>query len=290
MEISTTRSQEKLGAASPIGILGASSVVARDLTRLLSAEYQPLLFSRGDAERNNTVFADDVSVPFWISVTPIWAIPNYFSLFLARKTLRIIAVSSTSRFTKTDSPIEDERLVAVQLSEGERTFEQWARAYGIEFLILRPTVIYGRGRYLSVSPIARHIARFGFFPVAGAAAGRRQPLHSEDLAIACIQALETTHLAGIAYEVPGGETLSCLEMVGRIFDALGKRRLFVRLPVPVLSAAVCCARLAPRFSHLTRAMAKRMNEDLVFDCTAAARDFGFAPRRFKPQIEDLLAS
>jgi nucleoside-diphosphate-sugar epimerase len=187
-----------------------------------------------------------------------------------------------------ESAMESERLVAAQLAEGERAFSQWANAHGVEFLILRPTMIYGRGRDINLSQIARLIARFRFFPVAGAATGQRQPLHAGDMAIACIQALEATQLAGKAYEVSGGETLSYYEMVGRIFDALGRQRLLVRLPMPVLSAAITCARLMPAFSNLTPAMASRMNEDLVFDHTPAIRDFGFSPRPFKPEIKDLL--
>jgi hypothetical protein len=38
------------GGGNHIDILGASSVVAEDLTRLLPAEYQPFLFSRRHAE------------------------------------------------------------------------------------------------------------------------------------------------------------------------------------------------------------------------------------------------
>ena len=271
----------------PIGIMGATSVVAEYLTQLLAAQYQPLLFSRSIHNGKATV-ADDIMVPIWISVMPIWATPNYFDLFLARGARRIVAVSSTSRFTKAKSPIESERLVAAQLAEGEQAFAQWANASGVEFLILRPTIIYGRGRDLNLSLIARFIARFWFFPVAGAATGRRQPLHAQDLAIACIQALEATHLTGKTYEVSGGETLSYYEMVGRIFDALGKRQLIVRLPMSIFSAAISCARLLPTFNHLTPAMARRMNEDLVFDNSAAIQDFGFAPRPFRPNVEDLL--
>ena len=285
MEISTSGSQDN-PLTNPIGIIGASSVVAEYLTQLLPAHYQPLLFSRTAPERQTGTAA--ATVPLWISVMPIWATPNYFDLFLARRARRIVAVSSTSRFTKADSQIESERLIAAQLAEGERAFAQWASTCGVEFLILRPTIIYGRGRDLNLSLIARFIARFGFFPVAGAATGRRQPLHAQDLAIACIQALETTRLSGKIYEVPGGETLSYYEMVGRIFDALGKRRLFVRLPLSVFSAAINCARLLPEFSHLTPAMATRMNEDLVFDHAPAGQDFGFAPRPFRPKMEDLL--
>jgi nucleoside-diphosphate-sugar epimerase len=287
MEISARRSQENPVTRKPIGVIGASSVVAEYLTQLLAAKYQPLLFSRSIRESQIGALTE-ATVPVWISVMPIWAMPNYFDLFLRRGARRIVAVSSTSRFTKADSPIESERLVASQLAEGERAFGQWASACGVDFVILRPTMIYGRGRTLNLSHVARGIARFGFFAVAGAATGQRQPLHAEDLAIACIQALETTRLTGKAYEVSGGETLSYYEMVGRIFDALGKRRLFIRLPISVFSAAISCARLLPAFSYLTPAMATRMNEDLVFDHSPAVHDFGFAPRPFKPKIEDLL--
>jgi nucleoside-diphosphate-sugar epimerase len=272
----------------PIGIIGASSIVAEYLTQVLPAQYEPLLFSRSASEGQTTCVAE-ATVRLWISVMPIWATPNYFDLFLARGARRIVAVSSTSRFTKAESPIESERLVAAQLAEGEQALAQWASACGVEFLILRPTIIYGRGRQLnSLSLIAHFIARFGFFPVAGAAIGQRQPLHAQDLAIACIQALGKTHLTGKTYEVSGGETLSYYEMVGRIFDALRKRRLIVRLPMSVFSAAISCARLLPSFNHLTPAMVRRMNEDLVFDHTPAVHDLGFAPRPFTPKIEDLL--
>jgi nucleoside-diphosphate-sugar epimerase len=115
-------------------------------------------------------------------------------------------------------------------------------------------------------------------------------LHAEDLATACVQALEAKHLTETAYEVSGGETLSYHEMVGRIFDALARRRFFLPLPSSVFRAAIRCVQLMPAFSNLTPAMVDRMNEDLVFDHTPAVRDFGFAPRPFRPVIEDLLPS
>ncbi len=73
MESSAIPFRAKLTAGKPIGILGASRVVAEDLTRLLSVEYQPLLFSRRDAEGKKPAAAADVSVRCWISVIPIWA-------------------------------------------------------------------------------------------------------------------------------------------------------------------------------------------------------------------------
>jgi hypothetical protein len=55
-------------------------------------------------------------------------------------------------------------------------------------------------------------------------------------------------------------------MVGHVYAALGKQRLLVRLPIPILEAAIACARLMPAFSKFTPAMAKRMNEDILFCC------------------------
>jgi NAD-dependent epimerase/dehydratase family protein len=289
MQIVTSHSRENLVTARRIGILGATSVVAEYLTELLPAHYQPLLFSRS-IRQDQTASVTDASVPFWISVMPIWAMPNYFDLLSARGARRVIAVSSTSRFTKTESPIESDRVVAEQLAEGERVFVEWASAHGVEFLILRSTLIYGRGRDLNLSRVAHLIARFGFFPIVGGATGKRQPLHAADLARACIQALEAENLTGKAYEVSGGETLSYYEMVGRIFDALGKPRRFVWLPMPIFTAVMSWARLMRGLSHLTPGMARRMNEDLVFDHTHAVRDFGFAPRPFRPAVGDLLTA
>ena len=37
------------------------------------------------------------------------------------------------------------------------------------------------------------------------------------------------------------------------------------------------------FKDFNAEMARRMNEDLVFDTSDAVRDFGFAPRKFEPE-------
>ncbi len=60
---------------------------------------------------------------------------------------------------------------------------------GVEWVILRPTLIYGHGRDKNITEIARFIRRFGFFPLLGKANGLRQPIHVEDVAEACFAAL-----------------------------------------------------------------------------------------------------
>jgi len=76
--------------------------------------------------------------------------------------------------------------------------------------------------------------------------------------------------------------LTYLDMVKRIFETLGRKPRYVRIPLTAFRLAVKLARLHPRFAHLTPDMALRMEADLVFDHTAATRDFGYRPGMFDP--------
>ena len=48
-------------------------------------------------------------------------------------------------------------------ASGARRVVTWAKSRGIEWVILRPTLIYGLGRDKNISEIARFIRRFSFF-------------------------------------------------------------------------------------------------------------------------------
>jgi uncharacterized protein YbjT (DUF2867 family) len=68
-------------------------------------------------------------------------------------------------------------------------------------------------------------------------------------------------------------------MVRRIFVWLGRPPRLAGIPLPLVRAALPVANLLPGLASMAT-MAVRMNEDLVFDHAAAARDFGFEPRPF----------
>ncbi len=197
-----------------------------------------------------------------------------------------MALSSTSRFTKVGSGDTAETVVAARLIEAEDRVVAWAKSRGIEYVILRPTLIYGLGRDKNISEIARFIRRFGFFPVLGRAHGLRLPIHVEDVAAACISALQAPDAANRAYNISGGETLTYREMVARVFVALGRRPRLLTVPLWAFRLAVSVLRCLPRYRQWSAAMAERMNQDLVFDHAEAVRDLGFKPRGFALAAED----
>ena len=266
-----------------VAVLGASSLVGTCLLpKLEEAGWQG-----SPCTRKGLPAASPEVMPYWICVAPLWVLPDYFPLLLARGARRVVALSSTSVFTKAGSMDAGEQAVAARLLMGERELQAWAEARGIAWVILRPTLIYGRGRDKNVSEVARLIRRWGFFPLLGRAAGLRQPVHAEDVASACMAALTAPAATNRAYALSGGETLTYREMVMRIFKALGRAPRCVSVPLGFFSLALKGLRLLPRYRHWTPVMAQRMSEDLVFDHDAARRDLGFLPRAFSLEAGDL---
>jgi nucleoside-diphosphate-sugar epimerase len=218
-----------------------------------------------------------------LHTTSLWLLPGWLEKFHARGVRRVIAFSSTSRFTKQASTSPYETQVVNKLVAAEDHVAAECERLGMAWTIFRPTLIYGgAGGDRNVADIARLIRKFGCFPLFGTASGRRQPVHARDLALACMQSLANPTSYNKAYNLSGGETLAYRDMVKRVFETLGRQPRFIRIPMPVFSLAVTLARLHPRFAHLTPDMALRMQADLVFDHADATRDFGYNPGPFDP--------
>lgn len=208
------------------------------------------------------------------------ALPRIYTTSLKR----VVAFTSTSIVTKIDSEVASERELLQRLAEGERRLIAICERYNVGWTILRPTIIYAEGRDGNVSRLARLCRRFGVLPLMGNGAGLRQPVHAEDLAIGAIAAAASDAAIGKTYALPGGETISYREMVGRIFDALGKPRRIISAPPLVWRMAFALAK--PFLPNANAAMGSRMANDMVFDPAPAARDFGWNPRGFHPRFQE----
>ncbi|MCX7096072.1 MAG: NAD-dependent epimerase/dehydratase family protein [Methylobacter sp.] len=294
----------KVAAENKVGVFGATGFVGTCLLPLLvDAGWRTIAYSRKPPELINDNVewrlvpsaaeafiaprADERNVSAWICVAPVWVLPEYFSLLEAYGARRVVVLSSTSRYTKDNSPDPEEQAMARRLAEAESCVQEWAKSRGVEWVILRPTLIYGLGRDKNITEIIRFIRRFGFFPLFGKAAGLRRPVHVQDVADACLAALQTAGVANHAYNLSGRETLSYRDMVVRIFAALDRQPRLLSVPLTAFRIAVALLRCLPRYRHWSAAMAERMNRDLVFDHAEAARDLAFEPRGFVLSAEDL---
>lgn len=275
-------------------VTGASSQVGVFLMpRLLREGHELFAISRRWRHGDDGVkwLVDDVSTPevSWpvadalIHIAPLRLLPGLLPDFLAKGGRRVICFGTTSRYSKAVSGNTQEQAFAADQTAAETRVAELCEAANAAWTVFRPTLIYGAGMDRNVTMIARMIRRFGVFPLFGAASGRRQPVHADDLAAACVAVLAEPKTFNSAYDLAGGETLTYLQMVERIFAAEGRTPRFLPVPLVAFRAAMWCVSRIPRFKDFNAEMARRMNEDLVFDSSDAARDFGFAPRKFGPK-------
>ena len=282
----------------PILVLGATSLIGTFLMeRLQAAGHEPMGLSRRppygfsasgdacwiDADLKGDDLAEQLPGAATVfSLSPIWLLPAVLPLLKARGMKRLVAFSSTSRFTKQDSPEASERAVAKALADAEDAVEAFCSEHGVAWTILRPTLIYAEGRDGNVSRLASLIRRFKVLPLSGAGEGLRQPVHADDLAAGAIAAAAAPAALDRAYALVGGETLPYRQMARRVFEGLGRRPAILVLPPWLFSLLLTLAR--PFFPGATAAMGARMSQDLVFDSSDAVRDFGWAPRDFRPRF------
>ena len=274
-----------------VGVIGASSFLGGCLLESATRSgWNPIPFSRNPNAKSAKIDWQSFSasgiyhigkMADWIALCPIMGLPKALPLLELAGVERLVAVSSTSLFTKKNSRDPRDRLLANNLEQAEAALKNWAAKKGVSLVILRTTLTYDGSGDANISAMARFIRKFQCLPVLFPASGLRQPLHAEDVAMACLSALRLGKKQAV-YDLSGGEALTYLEMAGRVFDSVGMARRFISIPRALLRMLEICGQALPTRLRPPTGIFERMNADLVFDHRAAAQDLNFRPRGFEP--------
>jgi nucleoside-diphosphate-sugar epimerase len=208
-----------------------------------------------------------------VSLGPLDAFAAWFAQVPPAGVRRVLALGSMSAESKRASIDPAERELSARLRAAEERLLRAATEHRADCTIFRPTLIYGTGHDRSLAPIAHFARRWRILPIPRGANGVRQPVHAADLAAACLAAYANAATFGKIYPLGGGERLRFDAMLARI--AAGPPRLALALPVPF-----ALARAGAAFLRIGAGALARLTEPLIADNTAAARDFGYAPRGF----------
>lgn len=287
-----------------IGVIGASSPLGHCILQLLAlAGHRVLAFSRSSVNVPSSgsirwlpltpelLQCPEVrEISHWIYLAPIWTLDEHLPLIELTQSQKIVAMSSTSIYTKKsekDVAPASEIAIVKNLQRGEARLKNWCEEKGIQWVLLRPTLVFGLGRDGNIAEIMRFISKFHWFPILGQGNGLRQPVHVNDLAKTILGALNCETKLNRAFNVAGGEVLAYREMVRRIFELLHLPPRIIQVPVIAFKAAFLLLNLHPRYRNWTVAMALRMNKDMVFDSTDAIAVLGHNPRKFVLTPTDL---
>lgn len=139
--------------------------------------------------------------------------------------------------------------------ESKWAAEQLLRASGLDYTILKPGIISGRGDHL-ITRIAATVRRMPVFATVGLRSRLIAPVALEDFTDVMVAAIEG-RMPRQTVAVVGPEPLTLGEAVRRIAGVLGRPVATVPLPVWAVSAI---ARLTPL---VTRAQVRMLSESLV---------------------------
>lgn len=170
-------------------------------------------------------------------------------------------------------------------SKGEG--EDAVRASALDWTIVRPSVLVGPedefanalARWLVITPLA--------FPLVGDGQARFQPLWVEDLATIYGKILDNPHTIDQTYEVGGPEQLTYEEIVRQVLFALQRKRLLLKVPVPLMRPVVKGMELVLPKPPATTSLLDLLNVTNTTTLDSVERQFGFEPRRFAEVISYL---
>jgi uncharacterized protein YbjT (DUF2867 family) len=183
--------------------------------------------------------------------------------------------------------------------------EQRIAESALDWIILRPTMIYGAPGDRNLSRLLPLLCRVPVLPVPGGG-HLQQPVHVADVAHAVLAAAELIgagragggaggtgaagagptgeRRGGVTYDLAGPVPLTFGELLRTAGQAVGSRTRFVPVPLPPVLAAARGYELVSRSPRIRAEQVRRLAEDKAFGIRPAARDLGFAPRSFAAGI------
>jgi uncharacterized protein YbjT (DUF2867 family) len=186
---------------------------------------------------------------------------------------RGLFVSTTAIFTTLPAQSRRVRVAA----------ENTIRGSALEWIIVRPTMIYGTPDDRNLVRLLRFLARSPLVPVPGGGACLLQPVQVSDLAGFIAMAAFMDDAVGRAYDVAGPDALSLRDLVATAGAAIGRRPRCVSIPLwPVVAAARAYERVATR-PRLQSEQILRLAEDKAFDIQPAQM-LGYRPMSFAEGI------
>ena len=163
--------------------------------------------------------------------------------------------------------------------------EAAVRASALDWTILKPSLQFGPrdGFFNIVAGLVRVPAPF--VPVPGNGKSRFQPIHAGDVALCVRLALERPATIGQAFELGGPRAWTYREITAEVARAVGKRRLIVPMPLPLIRlAAGTMEALHLRFFPVATDQLRQLALDNVGPLDGVHRAFGFVPRRMEGEL------
>ncbi|MEP0762796.1 MAG: NAD(P)H-binding protein [Chloroflexota bacterium] len=289
-------------------ITGAAGYVGNNLVRLLVAQGQPVralvhspdkaAVRLADVREQIEIVAGDVTRPETLrpALEGASAVVHLVAVAIERQrgdyerintqgTVNVVDAAKAAgvrRFINMSQNGADSRLPYRFLASKGRA-QDYVAASGLDWTALRPSVIWGpqdefanvQARLIKLTPLV--------FPIVGDGSTRFQPVWVGDVVAVVARCLDDASTIGGEYALGGPEVLTYAQIVRRVLEAMGARRLTINVPVPLLRPVVKLMEVALPNPPVTTSLLDLLKVDNAVADNALTRVFGITPRPFTPE-------
>jgi len=167
--------------------------------------------------------------------------------------------------------------------------EEEVRNSGLPAVILRPSLIFGRGSAFVEQMVRVMRVAPWFRPIPGTGKYRFRPVHADDVVECFVQSLTNEAATGQTINLVGGEELSLDEIGDEIASCLGVRKSVFHVPMPVLQAAATLFSLLPMKAPVTDVQLRMLVEGSTADPGPMKKIFRIEPMGFRAGLRNYLS-
>jgi uncharacterized protein YbjT (DUF2867 family) len=230
----------------------------------------------GDLPRLGEILRDYETCIHIPDLARIDSIDEYIAVFAAAGLRKAVFVSSTNMLTKLPARTKPRREAA----------ERAIKNSGLNYVLIRPTMIYGGSDDRNVSRLIGLMKKLPLFPLFDGGRAMQQPIYIKDHAQALVDVLQNPACDRKCYIVSGPAPMSYREMVAQLAPLAGKKAHFVSIPVKPVYYSFRLLEKAKIHLPFRSEQLLRVVEDKAFGHDEATREFGFSPCSFAEGLLD----
>lgn len=152
------------------------------------------------------------------------------------------------------------------------------------YIILRPTMIYGNHRDHNMHKLIKFLNMSPIFPIFGDGSSLMQPVHVQDLANATIAAFQSESIFNEDFDLSGGSVETYNSVLEIISIELKKKVRFVHVPINLaIFGAKISSKILPK-PIVSVEQVERLQENKAYSNQKARDLLGYNPRTFKEGI------
>ncbi len=140
--------------------------------------------------------------------------------------------------------------------------EELVRGSGLDYTILKPGVMYGRGDHM-LEHLSRAFHTFPIFALVGLKEKPVRPVAIEDAIRILVAALTSDRLSRSTVAVTGPELLQLGAAVRRVADAVGRKPLMFRMPIWFHRGFAWCCERAMKIPLVSSAQVRILSEGVA---------------------------